>query len=147
MNLFVVFQFVVVIHFCNLLYLNLIIVFQFVVVIHFCNLSCLNLFVVFQFDLIWFISYTDLTPTWGRPMREDYRNYQRIERKKILRPSLEIKTLFSKQKWRDVTTSFHHFNINESYNSCSHKKKKTNQNQKNKIKFINIKFSFVSVLF
>ena len=51
-------------------------------VIMICSTFLFFLFLKCLFDLIWFISYIDLTSTWGRPMRENYRNYQKIEWKK-----------------------------------------------------------------
>ena len=89
-------------------------------------------FVDCDFNLIWFISYIDLTSIWDWFMWKNYRNYQRIEQKKILKPSPKMKNLFRKQRQRGVTTSFHHFNTNESYNPCPHKKKKQNEIKKTK---------------
>ena len=90
------------------------------------------------------------TPIWKQPEVSPYGRtiepIKELNEKTILKSSLEMKNLLSRQKQRGVTTSFHHFNTNELYDPCSHKKKQ-NQNQKNKIKFISVEFSFVSVLF
>ena len=96
---------------------------------------CLNFFSrdISWFDLIWFISYIDLTSIWDRFMRKNYKNYQKIEWKKILRSNSEIKNLFNKQKQCDVMTSFHYFNTNESYNPYSHKKNKIKSKKWNQI--------------
>ena len=92
-----------------------------------------------------------ITPIWHQsevgPCGKTIETIKKLNEKKILKPSPKMKNLFSKQRQYDVTTSFHYFNTNESYDLCSHKEKKTNQNQKNKIKFINTEFSFVSVSF
>ena len=78
-------------------------------------------------NLIWF----DLTHTsiWHQsevsPCEKTIETIQKLNEKKILKPSLKIKNLFNKQKKRGVTTTFHYFNINKSYSSCSHKNKKT----------------------
>ena len=99
--------------------------------------------------LIWFdLSHT---PIWHQPevgpCGRTIETIKELNEKKILKPSPKTKNLFSRQKQCDVTTLFYHFNTNESYNSCSHRKKKTKQNQKNKIKFISIESSLISVSF
>ena len=98
--------------------------------------------------LIWFdLSHT---PTWHQsevsPCGRTIETIKKLNEKKILKSNPEMKNFFNRQKQRDVMTSFCYFSINESYNPCSHKKQ-LKQNQKNKIKFINVEFSFVNVSF
>ena len=83
-------------------------------------------------DYIWFdLSHT---PIWHQPEVGLYGRtieiIKELNEKKILRPNPKIKTLFNRQKQRGVTTLFHHFNTNESYNSCPHKKKKNKTKSK-----------------
>ena len=83
-----------------------------------------NLFIYLFHTSIWHQPEVD-------PCEKIIKTIKKLNEKKILKSNSKIKNLFSKQKQRDVMTSFRHFNKNKSCNPWSHKKK-----QKNKIKKI-----------
>ena len=102
LNLFVVFQFVAVIHLCNLSCLNLIVVFQFVVVIHFCNLLCLNLFIVFNLLVSFiFVIYHNEFVLINFNIIADLNEKKRIKKTWIWRQNLNAQRL--KFRWTEKT--------------------------------------------